>query len=252
MERDFYDRYYELEDSHWWFRGRRRIITQEARRLLGPGAGEHGGAELLDVGCGTGTMLQALGALGHARGTEMESAAVEFCRRRGLTEVQVAGTPPLPFADASLDLITILDVLEHVEDDAGLAADLRRMLRPGGHVIATVPAFPLLWGRQDDISHHKRRYVPATLRAALEGGGLRIERMSYFNTLLFPPIAAVRLFRRVRPAKGELTSDFEMTSEGPLNDMLSRVFAAEARWLRRRDLPVGVSLLAVASAATGA
>ena len=94
--------------------------------------------------------------------------------------------------------------------------------------------------------------MPATLRAALEAGGLRIERMTYFNTLLFPPIAAVRLFRRVRPAKGELTSDFEMTSEGRLNDMLSRVFAAEARWLRRRDLPVGVSLLAVASAATGA
>ncbi len=108
-----------------------------------------------------------------------------------------------------------------------------------------VPAFAFLWGHQDEISRHYRRYVRAGLRARLHAAGFRIERSSYFNTLLFAPIAAIRLLRRYTGAE-VVDSDFEMTSEGPVNQLLTRVFAAEARFVSRWNLPFGVSLVALA------
>jgi SAM-dependent methyltransferase len=251
VDRGFYDRYFELEDHHWWFVGRRRILRQEVDRSLRALAPPPAGVpELLDIGCGTGVMLGELAEFGHAQGTEMESAAVEYCRRRGFEDVSVAETPPLPFADCSFDVVTILDVLEHIDDDVGMVVEMRRLLRPGGRMIATVPAFPALWGQQDEISHHKRRYVRSTLTRCIESGGLRLERLTYFNTLLFPPIATVRLLRRLGPPRDGVTSDFEATGTGRVNDLLGAVFSAEARWLKRRSLPVGISLMAVAERAS--
>jgi SAM-dependent methyltransferase len=248
MDRAFYDRYFELEDRHWWFIGRRQILCQEVERnlraLVPPTAST---PELLDIGCGTGVMLGELARFGHAQGTDMENAAVDYCHRRGLHNVTVAGAPPLPFAASTFDLITILDVLEHIDDDVGMVVEMRRLLRPGGRAIATVPAFPALWGRQDEISHHKRRYVRSQLARCIELGGLRLERLTYFNTLLFPPIATLRLLRRLYPRGGPPTSDFETTGNGRVNEMLAAVFSTEAQWLKRRNLPFGVSLLAVAT-----
>ena len=175
-----------------------------------------------------------------------ERAAAEYARQRGFADVSVAGSPPLPFETGSFDLVTILDVLEHIQDDVAMLAEIRRLLRPGGRMVATVPAFPGLWGRQDEISHHKRRYVRSTLTESVERSGLRLERLTYFNTALFAPIATVRLLRRLRPNHGEPSSDFEMTTTGIINDALGRVFSLEASWLASRNLPFGVSLMAVA------
>jgi SAM-dependent methyltransferase len=232
MDRGFYDRYFELEGRHWWFVGRRRIIREEVERSLRALAPPPSGTpSLLDIGCGTGAMLVELAQFGHVQGTERERAAAEYARQRSFADVSVAGSPPLPFETGSFDLVTILDVLEHIDDDVAMVAEIRRLLRPGGRMVATVPAFPGLWGRQDEISHH--------------------ERLTYFNTALFVPIATVRLLRRLRPDHGELSSDFEMTTPGIINEALGRVFSLEASWLASRNLPFGVSLMAVAERPPG-
>jgi SAM-dependent methyltransferase len=222
------------------------VLLAVLERALPAGAG----LEILDVGCGTGTMLGHLARFGHAQGVDADAEAIRFCRERGLDEVRHVAPGPLPFADASFDLVTALDVVEHIDDDAAAVAEMARVLRPGGLALTTVPAFPSLWGRQDEIAHHKRRYRAAGLRALVAGAGLEVEHLTHFNTLLFGPIAAVRVARRTTrwgraPGSGELRSDFELTRPGPLNALLARVFAAEAPLVARGRLPFGVSLLAL-------
>jgi SAM-dependent methyltransferase len=139
----------------------------------------------------------------------------------------------LPFADASFDLVTSFDVLEHIDDDVAALRELARVLRPGGRVVMAVPAFPLLWGDQDLVSHHFRRYRWPQLRDCMLAAGLEPLHHSYFNVLLFVPIAAIRLGRRaLRPPRADST-DFRL---GPpaLNGLLARLFAAEAPLVARR------------------
>jgi SAM-dependent methyltransferase len=204
---------------------------------------------ILDVGCGTGTMVRELRRYGRAQGIDADEAAVHFSRKRGIEEVEHVPEGPLPFEDASFALVTALDVIEHVEDDRGLIRELSRILAPGGMLLVTVPAFKFLWGPQDEISHHKRRYTAPEVKELLRSARFEVARLSYFNTLLFPAIAVVRLLRPSRPVAEDLRSDFELTKPGMLNATLARVFAAEAPLVARMDLPVGVSILALATRA---
>lgn len=243
MEREFYATYYALEGRHWWFVGRRAIFLRllDEHAPSGPGP-----LEVLDFGCGTGAFLPYLARFGNVRAVDGDADAVAFCHSRGFGEVlEVPAGSALPFADASFDLVTTLDVIEHIDDDVAALRELRRVTRPGGLVLVAVPAFMALWGDQDEISHHRRRYTDATLRAALHAAGLTVERTSYFNTWLFAPIAALRMARRlVRRPSAERT-DFDV---GPvaLNRVLARLFASEAAFVARMRLPVGASLLALA------
>jgi len=241
MEQDFYPAYYELEGRHWWFLGRRRLFLRLLEQELPAGR-----LDILDFGCGTGAFLEHLERFGAVSAVDSDPSAVAFCHARGRGEVQLVppGTP-LPFADDAFDLVTTLDVIEHVDDDVAALAELRRVLRPGGRLLVAVPAFMFLWGKQDEVSHHRRRYTARSLRRALAESGFRVDRTSYFNTVLFPPIAAVRLGRRLLRRPGAGQSDFEL---GParLNRLLAAVFGAEAGLVARRDLPFGVSLLALA------
>jgi SAM-dependent methyltransferase len=246
MRGDFYAEHYELEDRHWWFTGRRAVLLRVLDHHVGP-ASPDDGRRVLDVGCGTGGMLQALGRYGAAEGVDADAHAIDFCRRRGIDRVQRVADLPLPFGDASFDLVTALDVIEHVHDDAAMVSDMRRVLRPGGSLLLSVPAYRFLWGPQDEIAHHKRRYVARELRARLVGADLAVERLSYFNTFLFPVIAAVRLLRPYRPGSPDLKSDFELKTPDRLNALLARVFALEASLVQRISLPFGVSILALAT-----
>jgi SAM-dependent methyltransferase len=248
MREDFYPEYYEVEGRHWWFRGRAAVVTSVIASLeQRPPAG--GELRILDFGTGTGSMLSQLRRFGDAQGVDADEQAIAFCRARGEERVQRLETDELPFADDSFDLLTTLDVLEHIGDDVGALREVARVLAPGGRMVATVPANPWMWGAQDEVSHHFRRYTKSGLRTAIAAGGLELERITHFNTLLFPPIAAIRLLRRLRPADGEAQSDFGMPGgEGSLNRLLAGVFGLEARLLRRANLPFGVSLLAVARA----
>ena len=250
MREDYYADYFHLEDRHWFFVGRRKILLTLLDHHVGPDP--RGERRVLDVGCGTGGMLQHLSRYGRVEGVDTDEAAVAFCRSRGLQNVSRAAIPPLPFPDSRFDLVTAFDLLEHVEDDAGTLTEIRRVLAPGGTFLVSVPAYGFLWGDQDRISHHRRRYSAGLLRARIAAAGLRPLRVTYFNTLLFPPIAMVRLARRLLPDRPAPVSDLEMTdTTGATNRLLTRVFSAEASLLRRRDLPFGVSLLATGEAAGG-
>ena len=195
-------------------------------------------------------MLEELRQLGEVVGVDSEPAAVAFCHRRGDRAVELASGNELPFPDASFDVVTMLDVIEHIEREQEMLAEVRRVLAPSGLVLLTVPAYTWMWGRQDEISHHVRRYTRRRLLDSLSRAGFRTWRASYFNTLLLPPIAAIRIARRLLPSKEEeLHSDFELNQPGRLNSALARLFGWEARLLRRLDLPFGVSVLAVAGKA---
>lgn len=245
MEERFYAEYAEVQDRHWWFVGRRRIIGAVLDANIARDARD--GRRILDVGCGTGTMLAELRRFGDVHGVDTEPAAVEFCHRQGETQVELASGGEIPHPDASFDLVTLLDVIEHVDDDQTLLAEARRLLAPGGSILITVPAYTWMWGEQDEIAHHRRRYTRPQLIDSLQRAGFRASRASYFNTILFPPIAAIRLARRLRRAPAEPRSDFELNKPGRLNPALTRVFECEVGVVLRRDLPFGVSILALAT-----
>lgn len=241
MQTDFYAEHFELEDWHWWFTGRHRILMGVLDRHLPPGGAE--GRRLLDFGCGTGTMLRSLVRYGEAVGVDADAEAIRFCRRRGLKDVQHLESDELPFDDDAFDVVTAFDVLEHIDDDARALREIRRVLRPGGTLLLSVPAYRFLWGPQDEIAHHKRRYTAGQVSRRAAAAGFAQRRVSYFNTFLSPVIAGVRLVRPYRPGSQDLKSDFTMTSPGLLNALLTRVFASETHLVERFDLPFGISIL---------
>ena len=194
-------------------------------------------------------MLTYLGTLGKAEGVDIDVEAVGYCRERGLENVRIGEAAELPFEDGSFDLVTALDVVEHLDDDAAAFREMRRVLRPGGLLLVTVPAHRFLWGDQDEVNLHKRRYSSAELRDRLASSGFDVLRLSYMNALLFAPIAAIRMLRRlehrVRPRIPH-QSDFRYPAPRPVNFVLGHIFGAEGRVLRRADIPFGVSIVALA------
>ncbi|HVM98100.1 MAG TPA: methyltransferase domain-containing protein [Candidatus Acidoferrales bacterium] len=242
MEEKFYEEYAQIEATHWWFEGRRAIFDGILRSLDLPKD-----SLLVDLGCGTGANLNFLTGYGKAIGLDWGAAAARYARQRTSVPVFRGDVTALPFRSGSVDLITAFDLVEHIDDDSACVRELARVCRPGGHVLVTVPAAPWMWGRQDTINHHKRRYSGPDLADLFREQGLEIRRFTHLNTLLYPVVAAVRLFRRVVPEKnGELVSDFSMNKPGPMNTILGRLFSMEAHLIKHWDLPVGVSLLCLA------
>ena len=202
---------------------------------------------MLDFGCGTGAFLEHLEQFGNVSAVDSDPSAVAFCHSRGRTEVKlVPPGAPLPFADGAFDLVTSLDVIEHIDDDVAALRELRRVLRPGGRLLVAVPAFMFLWGKQDEVSHHHRRYTARTHAA-------RAHRRRASRSIA-PATSTRSSSRRSRPCGSRRRllrrpsarqSDFDV---GPaaLNRALGALFGAEARLVARRDLPFGVSLLALA------
>ena len=234
MEDEIYQQLYDLEDGHWWFRGRRAVLWAMMRRAGLPEA-----PRVLDAGCGTGRNLAEFGTLGTARGVDPSPAAIEFCRRRGLTGVTAAGIESLPFGAGSFDLILATDVLEHVSRDDLAVAELRRVAAPEALLVVTVPAYRWLWSQHDDSHHHLRRYTAGLLRSRLAGAGWRPVLATYFNALLLPPIALVRLLARRRAG---VRTDYQLTG-GALNRALELPMRAEAALIGRGlRFPAGVSI----------
>ena len=233
METELFGRFFEEEDRHWWFVGRRRIVLDQLARYADSGP-------VLDLGCGTGGVLAHLGAFGRAYGIDPSAEAAGFCRERGLP-VALGSGMDLPFADEAFGAVLALDVIEHVEDDVAILREARRVLRPGGVAILTVPALPWLWSSHDDVNHHYRRYMRATLERSVRAGGLEPIKVSYYNALLLPLAATRKVVSRINGTGHHLE-----TLPGPANAMLRSLLTAEMGVIRRLDIPVGASLVCAA------
>lgn len=245
MDSSFAEKYGEYQQGHWWFHGRSRIL----KTLLGEIAWAPR-ARVLEIGVGPGVGLR------DRYPAHVELVGVEPDEKNARRASSCSGVPvyvgsaeklPVEMGDILFDAITMFDVLEHVEDDLGTLVALSRRLVPGGKLIMTVPAYRWMWGEQDDVSRHFRRYSLGMLRKCVEAAGYKVKRATYFNTLLFPPVAMFRLIKGLGKSakRGEggaaARSDFEY-SLGPVDAVLGWVFGFESHLLRFMNLPFGVSV----------
>lgn len=253
MKSVFAEKYGDFQAWHWWFRGRQEILEAVLRRHLPPA--RDGRRVIASVGSGPPsglTWLSALVGRGMVVGLDMDPSGglraslnrpEERAHPRNVRLVLSSLERPA-IRPRSCDAVLALDVLEHLDDDVTGLRAASELVGPGGLLLVTVPALPSLWGRQDEVSQHRRRYTRATLAKLFERAEVGRPRITYFNSLLFLPIAAARLGRRMVPAKGEPISDFDSSKPGLVNDQLRKLFSAERHLVDNVGFPIGVSLMA--------
>jgi SAM-dependent methyltransferase len=247
MEHEHVKRYYELGQSYWWLVGKYRIIADTVQRYFTPPLAGRA-PRILDLGCGPGNLLDYLKIHGDTFGSDFSQDALRFCAGRGFARLFRADFHSLPLREESFDLITCIDVLEHLKDDREAIRELVRILRPDGILVVSVPAFMFLWGDHDTIYGHHRRYTAREMRERLEGAGLRMHKLSYFEPLFVLPLMAYRKLKKLIGSGGglEQRDDFRKLP-APINAALCQLIAAERFPLRYLNFPFGVTLLAVAS-----
>jgi len=231
--------FFEIQKKHWWFTSKKAIILETIARYtnLNPSS------TILDIGCGSGLMLNALEGLGNTSGMDMSDDAIQFSQEIFRGGIRKGYLPDnVPFPENQFDLITALDVIEHIDDDVQSLKTIKELLTATGTAIITVPAYMFLWSHFDEINEHKRRYTLTELKNKLEQAGFRIEKISYYNTFLFPIAYVVRKLNNFLGRNG--VSDIEMPSD-IMNNLLRRVFSSEKSLLRYCNFPFGVSVLAV-------
>src|SRR5829696_7312777 len=241
MQSHHYPILYQVEETHWWYVGRRRIIRCLVEKLCT--TLNNSTPRILDVGCGTGANLKMLAAYGKAEGVDISPQAVDFCRERGLDSVKLGAIEQLPYESGSFELVTALDVVEHLDDDVGGLREMRRVLRCDGRILVFVPAFMFLWGVQDDVSNHRRRYTLPGLLKAVEAAGFEVEWSSYANISFFIPVLVVRSVMRWLGLRADTEYGINIS---PMNGPFSRLFAAERFAFERGRLPFGVSAICIA------
>jgi len=235
MDPRAYTEMYDVEDRHWWFRGRRAVIWALLSLIDLPEK-----PRLLDAGCGTGRHLIEFGSLGPSVGVDPSADAVAFCHQRGLDDVRCAGLENLPFASGAFDLVLASDVLEHIEDDVAALVELRRVAAEDAHLIITVPAYQWLWTEHDVQLHHVRRYTLPVMAARVRVAGWELQRATYFNSILLAGVAATRLVARSSKRQGH--TDLDRTP-ALLNAALELPMKLEAAMIKRGvRFPAGVSL----------
>lgn len=239
MDRVVYDRMAAHDSTHWWYRARRDILADYLARF----GGLPKRARILEIGCGTGHNLPMLSRFGQVEAIEIDPAARAIASERLGRAVGAAPLPVLPGVErGAYDLIAVLDVVEHIEDDVAALTAMRERLAPGGKILITVPAHPWMWSAHDVVNHHHRRYTKGTLRAAIAAAGLKPEKLGYFNSLLFPLAAAARML-------GKLTGREDSDDSPPpplVNGLFERIFRLERHMVGRVPMTPGVSLVTLA------
>jgi SAM-dependent methyltransferase len=227
----------EVEATHWWFTERRRLFARMISNMRLPTT-----ARILDIGTSTGTNLRMLRNLGFTRyeGLDRSEEAVRWCAKKGYGQVTFGDVCKIPFPDQSFDLILATDIIEHVDDDLTALREIHRVLKPGGRALITVPAFNILWGLQDDVAQHKRRYRAWELLARASDADLHASKHFYFNYLLFFPIFIARTLIRLVGIK--MQSENQLNSP-ILNRVLQLVFRADIYTAPYLHPPFGVSYL---------
>jgi len=239
MDRIVYDRMAAHDSTHWWYRARRDILSDYLTRY----GGLPRDARILEIGCGTGHNLPMLARFGSVEAIEIDPAARAIATERLGRPVGDAPLPALPGIErGAYDLVAVLDVVEHIEDDVAALAAMRSLLKPGGKVLIAVPAHQWMWSAHDVVNHHHRRYSKKTLAAAIEAAGMRAEKLRWFNSLLFPLAAAARIVGRLR---GKDDSD-DSPPPGPVNALFERVFRLERHLVGRVPMTPGMSLVTLA------
>ena len=239
MNIEMYRLFAAVQQKHWWFVARKRIVLATIARHFR----STGNTSVLDIGCGAGLMLNELQQFGHTCGMDSAETAIELCREIFNGDVRLGYQPDqIPYPRAAFQLVTALDVIEHIDDDIESLKAIHGMLAPGGMAVITVPAYMFLWSEFDEINEHRRRYTRGELGRKIRTAGFKIEMISYFNTLLFPVAWAVRMRNRWLNRSGAA----ELQLPGQLiNSLLTRLFGLESHLLRLLSLPFGVSIIAV-------
>lgn len=240
MELEYELQTHRAEDRHWWYQGRRSVLERAIARLELPAQ-----ARILDAGCGSGRNMVELAHHGVVTGVELSPTSVQLARDRSAGEVLEGSVMDMPFDDDSFDLTVSLDVIEHLEDDVSALSELRRVTKPGGALLVTVPAYQWLWSGHDVINHHHRRYNRRTLLAAAQNAGWQLDSASHFNFLLLPAAILLRALERFKPSTTKSSLDL-WVPPAPLNWALRQPLNLEAAVIGRGgSIPAGLSLLAV-------
>jgi SAM-dependent methyltransferase len=239
MERSYYRQYYALERNHWWFVVRSSLI----RRCLGIHLPEQKNRRILNIGTATGATSDMLAYFGEVVSSEFDHETCVFLREELGMDVTEASVTELPFDDESFDLVCAFDVIEHVEDDSRAMLEMKRVCKKGGFIAITVPADMDLWSQHDVINHHFRRYELKGIQTLAKKAGLKLVYESYFNTILYPPVLLVRKIKKAFGRKEKPASDFDMKMPEWIHAVLKQVFSFEKRWVGKKKMPFGVSIL---------
>jgi len=240
-----YERMYRLEDSYWWFVGRHRMIEALLRARYSDDAASAAERCILDIGCGTGAMSRRLGRWGRVVSADFSELALQFSRRRGLNHLVGADAMKLPFLSNSFDALIAMDMLEHLPDDNAALREFARVLKHGGRVIATVPAYPHLWSEHDLALMHFRRYIRREMRERFTAAGLRIEKLTHTMMALYPLVTVQRRLSARKPPHDPPQAAMPIVP-GPVNSLLTSLLSAENAVARRTNLPFGSTILCVA------
>jgi SAM-dependent methyltransferase len=239
MEDIVYHTNYRLENEYWWFVARNKILFDliESRCKITSG-------RMLDVGCGTGGFAKLMSDRFDVTCLDTSPIALDYCRQRGLKNLVNSDLNTFAQKSEKFDLITTLDVLEHIDDDLSVIKAASSLLSDKGWFVATVPAYQWLWSQHDVIHRHVRRYTLGRFKQRLEAGNFRIEYSSYFNTFLFPPAVAKRLIEKVLGSEKKETQPVDNVSQFQ-NRLFTSIFLSEENILKHCRMPFGLSIMAI-------
>lgn len=238
MDEETYSIAAEAEDTHWWFKGRRKVLSAVIDAFLPASSISK---TILEVGCGNGGNYALLSKYGKLFAVEPDDASRARAIQRGLAQVEKGSLPEnLPFNEETFDLIAALDVLEHVGDDRKSLDSIRNRLKPDGLLVLTLPAYNFLWTSNDVNSHHKRRYTRSEAISILNENGFRTLFSSYYNCFLFPLALVYVLLDKF--LKNDPSRALRIPI-GPVNALLEKIFAAESSLIPKMSLPFGVSII---------
>ena len=246
MDRQFYIEYYDLERNHWWFKARLKILETTFKKHIG----DKKRLKILNVGVATGATTEMLQKFGDVTSLEYDKECCAFLKEKTGIDAVNASLTELSFSSDTFDVVCAYDVIEHIEADILAITEIHRVLNSNGQYMITVPAYQFLWSNHDVVNHHFRRYTKTELVSKLSSATFTTEYTTYFNTLLFPPIAFVRFLLNLLPkGKNNKTSGSDnevLSSNGLLNKMLFQIFKSEEKILSKKvSLPFGVSILSI-------